>query len=193
MNQTPLGPTAVSDSFQTLFATREQQQSSPVPDPVPEPERTVTSAAELLTASFIVTSLTSASEEQTAEAAFADLNSPSAFNIGSKTLHDDYGYAPNAKNDTVGEGLDPPEWITERREFIHHATESLNSHLSEKIPLFKDKLASHTDDTTAEDDMLRTLSKHWSRTVLEDLLAQPRSQCALLQWGSMHHHISVLG
>ena len=60
LNQTPFGPTAVGESFQTLRRTTRQPTATPQPDR--SADRNITTA-DLLTASLLVTTLTSSPDD----------------------------------------------------------------------------------------------------------------------------------
>ena len=122
INQTPFGPTSLSNSIRTLRTGK--SVSEPVPEP--QPERIVT-AADLLAASLLVTTLTSGSDEPELEfnSESQKLNLSSAFNLESSI--GDYR-ASLARNDSErrDDGFEPPDWMLENP-FIHHATGNLKS------------------------------------------------------------------
>jgi hypothetical protein len=178
LNQTPLGPTAVSNSLRTL------RTGKSVSDPVPEPERIVT-AADLLAASLLVTSLTSGSEdpemEFNSDSEPQKLNLSSAFNLDSSI--GDYGSVIRVNGSGWGKyGLEPPDWRMENQ-FIHHATANMKS-ASESSSRF----ATEFGDEKNEDD--GGFLSHWSYSTLQHLLSRDRgaakpSQCPFLSWGSI--------
>jgi len=189
LNQTPFGPTAISQSLRTLRAGHRQ------PQPVPESDRNVTTAAELLTASLLVTTLTASADEPDIQ-----FNTESsAFGIG----YDDHQVPTTGSrlNDTAGDllgsgGLDPPEWLVDRSAFIHHATANFDDYDARppSLPNYRgdqDSPGIHGikgNQGDRVDDFLRTLGIEWSKNVLRDYgePAQPTdSQCPFLRWGSV--------
>ena len=122
INQTPFGPTSLSNSIRTLRTGK--SVSEPVPEP--QPERIMT-AADLLAASLLVTTLTSGSDEPELEfnSESQKLNLSSAFNLESPI--GDYGSTlPRNDSKRRDDGFEPPDWMLENA-FIHHATGNIKS------------------------------------------------------------------
>jgi len=187
LNQTPLGPTGVSAAVRTLRSA--PTTSSTATDTlVPEPDRSVT-PAELLTASLLVTSLSSAEDHNLDFSLDPDPDDQiRSTSVLDAELSTDYA-SPYSRNNVslLIEDREPPDWILEKTEFIPHATKTLNP-----LPTLK------------QEELLKGLSQtmerrwtnfpgciSWSRL---DSKCPRQMQCPLRNWValSLINQLSIL-
>lgn len=182
LNQTPLGPTGVSEAVRSL-------RSAPTPTTaadtlVPEADRNV-SPAELLTASLLVTSLSS-SEDHNLDFSLdpePDGQTRNTSVLGVALTVDSASPYSRYNDSLLIEDKEPPDWILEKTEFIPHATKTLNS-----LPTLKQE-----GERRSSVELLKGLSEtmerqwanfpdctnNWSRLASE---CPRQSQCPLRNW-----------
>jgi len=187
LNQTPFGPTSVAQSLEILRRVDRMTDTVAAADtPVPEPSDRSTpdilqvSPAELLTASLLVTSLSSGADFVT------DDDEDNRTDFGERVnWTDSYGsVSTNENNGSRLQEIEPPDWLVERSGFIHHATSP--SPFKAGLADYKDKLLGLMD---LEEEMVSRVSKLWSESVWRDFMSDhrtsaPTQKCPILRWGS---------